>query len=190
MIWFLEIILFVAFVAIGGFPGFIAWAVLTAIILFVQHSNRQAALKAAELVMRDEERQGRIVDQRASRPQLGSALPPFVPQYALPELAEAHAEDVPAHHWLASPGGTPLDFRTMMWGNARMVRRVSAIQWEQKYERGYRAERMRYVRRLLETPPVADGIDEVDRPFLQDELDGLAPEPSWKSLPEKYIAAI
>jgi Double zinc ribbon len=54
MIWVLEIVILLLFVGFGGFPGFIAWAVLTALVLFGRYASQQTKLKAAEVMLRAE----------------------------------------------------------------------------------------------------------------------------------------
>jgi hypothetical protein len=62
MIWIVELVVLLLFVGFGGVAGFIAWAVLFALLLFARHFHNQAQLKAAELVMQTEssERHARL----------------------------------------------------------------------------------------------------------------------------------
>jgi hypothetical protein len=54
MIWVLEVVILLLFVGFGGFTGFIAWAVLTALIIFGRYASQQTKLKAAEVMLRAE----------------------------------------------------------------------------------------------------------------------------------------
>jgi hypothetical protein len=63
MIWILELVILLLFVGFGGFEGFIAWAILSALIMYGRHSSQQAKLKAAEVMIRAERL---AMDQAAS----------------------------------------------------------------------------------------------------------------------------
>jgi len=75
-LWVLEIAVLLVFVGFGGFEGFIAWAVLTALFLFGQHVRNQAQLKAAELLLRGEQRQAE--ERRERERELRVAHPPLL----------------------------------------------------------------------------------------------------------------
>lgn len=65
MIWIAELALMLVFVGLGGFPGFIVWAVITALIMFASHSRQQAQLRAAELDLRRREMAAREYERQA-----------------------------------------------------------------------------------------------------------------------------
>jgi len=196
MIWVFEIVVLLAFVAIGGFYGFIAWAVLTALVMFAHHSSVQTKLKATELLMREEESRQRgrgiAADQQAP-PRLA---PPTnrqpEPASAPGALGDEPARALPSYQW-APPNShaSPVDFRTMTWGG-HMVRRLSATEWQHKYDADFRALRLPALREQLRAGPKAQGSwnAEVVRLQLEGEIENLEPEPTWKPFPEKYIAAI
>lgn len=132
MIWVVELVVLLVFVGFGGFEGFIAWAVLTALILFGRHSHNQTKLKAAELLLRAERNQ-----------QSAEHVSPLVLE-AAPQRASSDVDPL-----------AKLDFRTMMWGAAHMVRRLSATQWEMKYDAEYCRKRIAELTALLARPIVA-----------------------------------
>jgi hypothetical protein len=189
-LWIVDIIIFFVSVGVGGFPGFIVWAVLTGLFMFAQYANAQTKLKAADLLLKDQ----RLQDERnrqhlqaqglyappaqtawqppPRQPAHGSRPPP--PQLAAPSwqpppppqpppwqpapLPQLGEQDEPPHLWIQRRGNwqnDPLDFRTMMWGELVMVRRVSATQWEMKYEAEARMRRIAELSAQLARPPVA-----------------------------------
>jgi hypothetical protein len=130
MIWVLELIVLLIFVGFGGFEGFIAWAVLTALVLFARHSQNQTKLKAAELILQAEK------NKHSEAPVL------------LPVQADASE---PSDRWASVER---IDFRTMMWSASHMVRRVSATQWEMKYDAVFRRKHAAELTARLARPPV------------------------------------
>jgi hypothetical protein len=190
-IWVLEVAFFAAFVGIGGFYGFIAWAVITALVMFAKHSSNQTKLKAAELMLREKQGNDREARELDAERRQAPRLPPSADLVRPPASEGGVAPDgIPAHHWIAWPGAAPLDFRTMMWGSEHMVRRISATEWQRKFDADYRTNRIRRLRRLLAMPHGEESSDDDGRITLQDELSQLEPEPTWKPFAEKYIAAI
>jgi hypothetical protein len=148
MIWVIELVVLLAFVGFGGFEGFIAWAVLTALIMFARHSSNQTKLKAAELAIRAEQATQREARERQKEP----ALPPA------PTRSGPSNQTIPAHQWL-DENGSVLDFRTMTWGTklgpaSYMARRISATQWEMKYDADFRRSQITALKGVLALPPV------------------------------------
>lgn len=129
----------------------------------------------------------------------------------------------PPHVWIdrsgphGFPPSPPLNFRTMMWGESNMVRRVSATQWETKIVDDWRRKTLAELRsRLVCTGPgyepcaecntderrdgklhrrscskysYADEESAIDRCCAADQLESLQEEPAWKPVPEKLVAA-
>jgi len=204
LIWVLEIALLLVFVGFGGFPGFIAWAVLTALVMFAQHANTQSRLKAAELVLQAER------DRQMGRPAPPPALAPIDPDAQ--EWHHSRFTSSSSHEAWSVNFSTMvlrLDYAYQDAGSSTMgflVRRVSPSQWEMKLHPEYRTWRIAELRRRLATDapdsvaedrPEAGGLEtggwregEHERYLLQHELDSLQGEFTWSPFPEEFIASI
>jgi hypothetical protein len=205
VVWVMEVGFFLLLVGVGGFQGFVVWAILTALLLLVRLAHARTQLKASDQKLQVEHQ---------------------------PESTPTEQDD-PPHLWIHRRGSwqnLPLDFRTMMWGESLMVRRISVTQWEVKHEQDWRRKRIRELQARLARPGVAGpayepcsecgthGVggpgsdlhrprcskysapdeaaararwdDEFDRETSTEELEELQKEPGWKPFPEELVASL
>jgi uncharacterized OB-fold protein len=86
--WILELVVLLLFVGFGGFEGFIAWAVLSALFLFGRYFHNQTQLKAAQVALQADRQQKEDIERalRAER-----AIGAGVQAPALPPVAATTA---------------------------------------------------------------------------------------------------
>ncbi len=175
--WLIGLVVLIAFVWVGGFHGFIAWAVLTALTLYWQAVRAKVALKAAELELRAEENRLRQAPPPALEP------PPPKP----PEREPRHLS--------TRDDGSVFDLRTMTYlrsasfpepRETHLIRRISPTQWEWKQTPNVHKQGLDVASMLL----ADDKTHEQLRAAAQTCVDKYSAGPIWEPLPEEYIAPL
>lgn len=192
MIWIIELVVLLIFVAIGGFNGFIAWAILTALVLAGRFVNTQNHLKTIEVATRVDA----AVKSAPTKP-VAPALPRAAPDPEAPHMWRHERSETEGPPELRATQTWTLDLRAMTLRHASevglitsitgyLVRRISATEWQMKTDPEWREHHVRTLKAKLS----ADDLHEVDRSLLEHELETLTADPRWFPVPERFIAAI